>query len=141
MFSKFDYVHMQNARNWAKLSHAKRKKVGAVLVKDGRCISHGYNGRHASQDNKCEDNNGKTRSDVIHAELNAILFAAKYGISTNETILYVTCTPCRNCVPMIASAGVKKIVYAENYISQSQGTNEIDVIKSYGIEIFQLLGE
>ena len=137
MFTKFDYVHMKNAYNWAELSHSKRKQVGAVIVKDGRCIAHGYNGRNQTQDNCCEDKDGNTRPDVIHAEFNAILFAAKHGIPTNNCTLYVTCEPCNECVPKIASAGIKKIIYSEEYTSESKGTN-IDLVKSYGMEIYKL---
>lgn len=139
MFNKFDYTLMQIAYNWASCSHAKRKKVGAVIAKENRCISQGFNGRHSSQDNVCEVDN-KTRSDTIHAELNAILFAAKYGISTEDTTMYITCLPCSNCVPMIASAGINKIIYHEEYISSSMGTN-LNEIESYGIEVCQIGGD
>jgi dCMP deaminase len=138
-FTKFDYTHMQNAYNWAACSHAKRKKVGAVIARENRCISHGFNGKHVSQSNICEEN-GKTRSDVIHAELNSILFAAKHGISTDNTTMYITCLPCSNCVPMIASAGIIKIIYHELYESKSMGSN-LDLIESYGIEVLQIDGD
>ena len=131
---------MQNAYNWASCSHSKRKKVGCVISHDNREVSPGYNGREQSQDNSCEDENGKTRSDVIHAELNAILFAARKGISTEGATMYITCAPCENCVPMIKSAGITKVIYHEHYKSESRGT-DIDAVKSYGIELYQIDGE
>lgn len=130
---------MQNAYNWAACSHAKRKKVGAVLSLENRCISHGYNGRFEGLDNCCEDKDGRTRSDVIHAEINAILFAAKQGISTNKCTMYITCLPCNQCLPMIASAGVKNIIYHEEYISQSKGT-DLNLIESYNINVQKIDG-
>ena len=137
MFNKFDYIHMQCAHNWASLSHAKKKKVGAVIVTDKRCVSHGMNGTHESQPNSCEDKNGKTKVETIHAEMNAICFAAKHGIPLEGCTLYVTCAPCMSCIPHIASAGIKKIIYNEDYISGSNGT-DLELARSYGLEICKL---
>lgn len=139
-FSKFDVALMKTAHIWAECSHSTRKKVGCVLAMEDRCISHGYNGREQSQDNSCEDSEGNTRTDVIHAELNAILFAAKHGISLKGVTLYVTCTPCRSCVPMIAAAGITKVIFHEDYVSSSKGTS-LEELKKYNIEVLQIPGD
>ena len=116
---KLDVLMMETAKLWAKASYCKRAQVGAVIAKDERIISIGYNGTFPGEDNNCEKNiNGELKTDhskVIHAEANAILFAAKNGIPLNGTTMYVTMSPCAECAKMIIQSGIREVVYLEEY--------------------------
>ena len=111
---KLDTVYMNVAREIATLSHCNRSKVGAVLVKDGNVISFGYNGTPSGMDNCCERDN-VTLPHVIHAEVNAVLKAARTGTSVDGSTLYLTLSPCLDCSKLILQAGVKRVVYLETY--------------------------
>lgn len=107
-------AHLEVAGVYAKLSRANRLKVGAVIVKDERVISVGYNGTPSGLSNECEVNN-ITKPEVIHAEANAILFAAKNGIATNGCSIVITHSPCYECAKMIIQSGVKRVYYKDQY--------------------------
>lgn len=115
-------VNMDIAQITATMSYAERKKVGAVIAKDGRIISTGYNGMCKGSDNVCEV---KTPSglisspEVVHAEANAILFAARNGQSTEGCTLYITMSPCIECAKMIIQCGIKEVYYDEDYRDSS----------------------
>jgi len=111
---KLDEVFINIAKEVGSLSHCTRSKVGAVLVKDGNVISFGYNGTPAGMDNTCEENN-VTKEEVIHAEMNSILKAAKSGNSVEGSTLYLTLSPCKECSKLILQSGVKKVVYLNTY--------------------------
>ena len=111
---KLDKVFINIAKEIGTLSHCTRSKVGAVLVKDGNVISFGYNGTPAGMDNGCEENN-VTKDEVIHAEMNSILKAAKSGNSVEGSTLYLTLSPCKECSKLILQSGVKKVVYLNTY--------------------------
>ena len=122
---------MKTAKLFAELSSAKRKKVGAIIVKDDRIISIGYNGMPADWDNNCEDEvvdyfsdripitTLKTKPEVLHAELNAIGKLARSNESGEGATMFVTCAPCMNCAKMIYASGIKEVFYAEDYRDQS----------------------
>lgn len=112
--SKLDKVFINIAKETSTLSHCVRSKVGAVLVKSGNIISFGYNGTPAGMDNSCEEND-TTLPHVIHAEVNAILKAAKTGNSIDGSTLYLTLSPCLDCSKLILQSGIKKVVYLTNY--------------------------
>jgi len=122
---KWDEAHMQVAETYAKLSSAIRMKVGAVIVKDNRIISIGYNGMPSGWDNNCEyeigayelDRELKTKDEVIHAESNAITKVAKSTESAEGAVLYTTCAPCLECAKLIYQSGIKRVVYGHNYKS------------------------
>ena len=135
-FTKFDYAMMRTAEIWADLSHSKRKKVGCVIAKDNRIVTHGYNGLPHFLGNDCEKE-GKTKAEVMHAEHNALLFAAKHGIPLNKCTVYITCIPCKTCASMLSVAGIDKIVYNEFYESGSNGT-DLSIFERAGIELIQL---
>lgn len=111
---KLDEVFINIAKEVGTLSYCTRSKVGAVLVKDGNVISFGYNGTPAGMDNTCEEND-VTKDEVIHAEMNAILKAAKSGNAVDGSTLYLSLSPCQNCCKLIIQSGIKRVVYLEGY--------------------------
>ena len=111
---KLDKVFINIAKEIGTLSHCTRSKVGAVLVKDGNVISFGYNGTPAGMDNGCEEND-VTKDEVVHAEMNSILKAAKSGNAVEGSTLYLTLSPCKECSKLILQSGVKKVVYLNTY--------------------------
>lgn len=112
--NKLDSVYINVALQISTLSHCIRSKVGAVLVKEGNIISMGYNGTPHGMDNCCEQDN-VTLPHVIHAEINAIVKAAKTGNSVDGSTLYLTLSPCIDCSKLILQAGIKRVVYLETY--------------------------
>lgn len=124
MKQKWIDAFMDTAERFAELSSAKRLRVGAVVVKDNRIISIGYNGMPSGWDNTCEEvievheDGGvvtKTKDEVIHAEANAISKLAKSGDSGNGADLFCTHAPCIHCAKIIYGAGVKKVYYRNTY--------------------------
>ena len=103
------------AEEWSKLSYCKRRQVGALIVKDKMIISDGYNGTPSGFENICEDDEGYTKWYVLHAEANAIVQAAKNGVSINGSEIFVTASPCYNCFKLIANSGINRIYYDEFY--------------------------
>jgi dCMP deaminase len=113
---KLDKVFIEIAKQIGTLSYCTRAKVGAVLVKSGNVISFGYNGTPSGMENCCEDEiDGKlvSKSEVLHAESNCILKAAKMGLSTDGTTMYLTLSPCKDCAKLILQSGVKRVVYLD----------------------------
>ena len=108
-------AHLHAAEGYAALSHSKRAKVGAVIVKDNRVVSIGYNGTPNGWDNCCENPDGSTKKEVIHAEANAIMFAAKNGMATNGCAMIVTMSPCTECAKLIAQSGITAVYYKDEY--------------------------
>ena len=108
-------AHLNAAEGYAKLSHAERLKVGAVLVRDGRGILEGWNGTVKGADNTCEDDEGNTLPTVMHAESNVIGYAAKYGVATNDCALITTDSPCYDCAKLLVTAGIKEVYYWQEY--------------------------
>jgi len=114
---------MDTAERFAQLSSAKRLKVGAVVVKDNRIISIGYNGMPAGWTNDCEnvvqlsDDTVvlKTKDEVIHAEANAILKLARDGESGNGSTLFCTHAPCIHCAKLVHGAGIETVYYRDAY--------------------------
>jgi dCMP deaminase len=123
MKQKWVDAFMDTAERFAQLSSAKRLQVGAVVVKDNRIISIGYNGTPAGWDNTCEEEvidkdwfvTRKTKDEVIHAEANAILKLARDGESGNDASLFCTHAPCVHCAKLIYGAGIKKVYYRHTY--------------------------
>lgn len=103
------------AQEWSKLSHCSRKKVGALIVRDGMIISDGYNGTPSGFDNCCENEHGETNWYVLHAEANAILKIARSNNSANGATLYITLSPCKECSKLVLQAGIKRVVYINHY--------------------------
>jgi dCMP deaminase len=131
---KFDKAYLKMALEWGKLSHCKRKQVGALIVKDRMIISDGFNGTPTGFDNCCEDENGATKWEVLHAEANAILKVASSTQSAKNATLYVTLSPCTQCSKLIHQAGIKRVVYANAYKDDAG----IKFLEKAGIEIINL---
>ncbi len=121
------------AKELAKASKCVSKKVGAVIVKDGRVLSTGYNGTPPGYTNCDKYWDGKhtdqhhewSKQYEIHAEMNAIIWAAKNGIAIDGGTIYVTLEPCSQCVKNLIASGIKKIIYDKSY----EHTNSIDTKK------------
>ena len=128
---KFDRSYLEMASVWARNSYCKRRQVGALLVKDRMIISDGYNGTPSGFENVCEDETGATKPYVLHAEANAITKVAKSGNSSDGSTLYVTASPCLECAKLIIQAGIKRVVYKDEY----RLTDGIDLLKRAGIEV------
>jgi len=112
---RYDIAYLKMAKEWAKLSHCKRKQVGALIVKGKMIISDGYNGTPTGFENPCEDDENYTKWYVLHAEANAILKVAASTQSCQGATLYITMSPCRECSKLIHQAGITRLVYAEAY--------------------------
>lgn len=140
MASQFelDSTYMGTAFLHARMSKARRKKVGAVIVTASGVTITGFNGTPPKKDNNCEyeveTENGivlVTKPDVIHAELNCVLKAAKEGISIEGAQVYVTLSPCVPCASMLISAGISRLIYAEKY----RDTSGVDSLIESGISV------
>ena len=116
---KYDIAYLKMAQEWGKLSHCKRKQVGALIVKDRMIISDGFNGTPSGFDNCCEYENGETKWEVLHAEANAILKVASSTQSCKNATLYITLSPCIQCSKLIHQSGIKRVVYAKTYRDSS----------------------
>ena len=127
---KFDLRYLQMARIWAQNSYCQRRQVGALVVKDGMIISDGYNGTPSGFENVCEDDNNVTKPYVLHAEANAITKLARSSNNSDGSTIYITASPCIECAKLIIQAGIKRVVYGEQY----RLTDGIDLLKRAGIE-------
>jgi dCMP deaminase len=150
---KYLGTYMKTAKLFAEHSYAKRKKVGAVIVKNDRIISIGYNGMPAGWDNDCEDlvvyrkeiepgvfnmehtREWKTKPEVLHAESNAIAKLARSSESGDSASMFITCAPCMDCAKMIYQSGIKEVFYGEDYRSREG----IDFLNKCGLSVKQLI--
>ena len=149
---KYLGTYMKTAKLFAEHSSAKRKKVGAVIVKDDRIISIGYNGMPAGWNNDCEDlvvyrkeiepgvfineltHEWKTKPEVLHAESNAIAKLAKSSESGDGASMFITCAPCIDCAKMIYQAGIKEVFYGEEY----RNNDGIEFLNKCGLSVKQV---
>ncbi|WP_439128968.1 deoxycytidylate deaminase [Polaribacter sp.] len=131
---KYDKAYLRMALEWGKLSHCKRKQVGALIVKDRMIISDGFNGTPTGFDNCCEDENGATKWEVLHAEANAILKVAASTQSAKNATLYITLSPCTQCSKLIHQAGIKRVVYANAY----KDSSGLEFLEKAGVELMNL---
>lgn len=132
-----DITYMKMAETLSQLSCAKRKKVGAIIVKGTQIISEGYNGTPNGFDNVCEFSDWvgqlRTKPEVLHAESNAITKLAKSTNSSSDSILYVTLAPCFNCCKLIIQSGIKKVIFKED-----RRANGLDILHKAGVEFQQI---
>ncbi len=129
--NKFDEKYIAMAEIWAGNSYCKRRKVGALLVKDRMIISDGYNGTPSGFENICEDELGVTKPYVLHAEANAISKVAKSGNNSLGATLYVTASPCIECSKLIIQAGIKRVVYKDEY----RLNDGVELLRKAGVEV------
>jgi dCMP deaminase len=140
--TKLKEAYMKTAETFAELSHAQRLHVGAIVVKDDRIISIGYNGMPAGWDNNCEDtvwhSNGertlKSKPEVLHAETNAIAKLAKSTESGANATMFITHAPCLDCAKLIYQSGISGVFYRDAYRSE----DGIQFLKASGITVEQI---
>lgn len=134
---------MKIAAETAKLSYARRLQVGAIVVKDDRIISIGYNGMPANWDNDCEFEYVNpqtkvselvTRKEVLHAETNALMKLARSTESGDKASLFVTHMPCIDCAKMIYQSGINTVYYRDSY----RTTDGVDFLKKSGVKVEQI---
>ena len=128
---KLDERYLRMALIWAENSYCKRRKVGALVVKDKMIISDGFNGTPSGFENVCEDENQVTRPYVLHAEANAITKLARSHNNSDEATLFVTASPCIECAKLIIQSGIKRVVYGEKY----RLDDGIQLLERAGIEV------
>jgi dCMP deaminase len=131
---KFDRSYLEMAAVWAKNSYCKRRQVGAILVKGDMIISDGFNGTPSGFDNICEDENDATQPYVLHAEANAITKVARSNNSSENSTLYITSSPCMECAKLIIQAGIKRVVFSDNY----RISDGIELLKRANIEVVSI---
>jgi dCMP deaminase len=131
---KLDERYLRMALIWAENSYCIRRQVGALLVKNKMIISDGYNGTPSGFENKCEDENDRTRPYVLHAEANAITKVAKSHNSSEGATLYVTSSPCLECSKLIIQAGILRVVFSEPY----RINDGIELLERAGIEVVKI---
>ena len=129
-----DLRYLRMARIWAENSYCQRRKVGALVVKDKMIISDGSNGTPSGFENVCEDDNNLTKPYVLHAEANAITKLARSSNNSDGATLYVTASPCIECAKLIIQAGIKRVIYGEQY----RLTDGIDLLRRANIEVTYL---
>ncbi|KIO44457.1 MULTISPECIES: deoxycytidylate deaminase [Porphyromonadaceae] len=126
-----DERYLRMARIWAENSYCVRRQVGALIVRGNAIISDGYNGTPSGFENICEDDRNKTKPYVLHAEANAITKVAKSNNSSLGATLYVTASPCIECAKLIIQAGIKRVVYSEDYRS----ADGVELLRKADIEV------
>lgn len=149
MRPKFIQAYMDIAERFAQLSSAQRLQVGAIVVKDDRIISLGYNGMPSGWDNTCEvevlhdygNRAGeakyilKTKPEVLHAEMNALMKLAKSTESGKDAVMFVTHAPCMECAKGIYQAGINSVYYKNPY----RDTAGLDFLKKCNLHTEQTL--
>lgn len=134
---KIDRRYLRMAAIWAENSYCTRRKVGALVVKNNMIISDGYNGTPSGFENVCEDENNVTKPYVLHAEANAITKLARSNNSSDNATMYITASPCIECAKLIIQAGIKRVIYSEQY----RLDDGIQLLKKAGIEVTLLKKE
>jgi dCMP deaminase len=149
MKPRMQQAYMQTAKIFAELSHARRLHVGAIVVRDDRIISIGYNGMPAGWDNNCEDESVelysghegaihrtvlKTKPEVLHAESNAISKLARSSESGDGSVMFVTHAPCIDCAKLIFQSGIRQVFYGEEYRSREG----IEFLEKCHVEVKQV---
>jgi dCMP deaminase len=143
MKEKFIDAYMDVAERFAQLSSARRLHVGAIVVKDDRIISIGYNGMPSGWDNNCEDEirypdaegiTLKTKPEVLHAETNAIAKLAKSNESGMGATMFITHAPCLDCAKLIYQSGIGSVLYRNSY----RDTSGVTFLEKSGITVKQI---
>lgn len=134
--NRYHKKYLEIAEKISELSHANKKKVGSIIVKNSVIISDGYNGTPHGFENDCEDLEGNTKWYTLHSEANAITKLVRTGgMSAEDATLYITLSPCKECSKLILQSGIKKVIYKEQYRDNSG----IDFLSKSGIDICQFI--
>jgi dCMP deaminase len=143
----FDEIYMDLAKNLSRKSHCVKIQVGAVLTKDTRIVSLGYNGPPAGTHNcdqewpgvGCPRDSKGSCSLALHAEQNAILYASKNNVSIDGSTLYVTLSPCIACARIIYTMGIKRVIYLDSYSAfKGMASDEgVDFLRRFGVQVEQ----
>ncbi len=135
--NKFIDLYMDIAERISYMSVAERLKVGALIVKDGRIISMGWNGTPPGWENSCEIHNADgsltTKPEVVHAEMNCILKVAKSNDNCQNADLILTHSPCSECAKLVLSSGIRSVVYKHQY----RNDLGIKMLRKGGIKVSQ----
>lgn len=131
---QLDIKYLRMARIWSENSYCVRRQVGALIVKDKMIISDGFNGTPSGFENICEDDSGKTKPYVLHAEANAITKVAKSNNNSIDSTLYVTSSPCIECAKLIIQSGIRRVVYCDDYHSDAG----VELLTRVGIEVVHI---
>ena len=133
---RYDKIYIEIAEKISQLSHANKKKVGSIIVKNSVIISDGFNGTPKNFDNECEDSDGNTHWYTLHSEANAITKLVRTGgVSATDATLYITLSPCKECAKLILQSGISKVIYKEKYRDQTG----IQFLETAGIDICQYI--
>lgn len=145
----FDDIYMDLASSLAKRSHCVKAQVGAVLTKDTRIISLGYNGPPAGTHNcdiewpetGCPRDSKGSCSLALHAEQNAILYAAKNNVPIENCTLYVTLSPCIACARIIYTTGIKKVIFLNSYAAYKgiEVDEGVEFLRKFGVEVLKYI--
>ena len=128
-----DERYLRMAQIWSENSYCRRRKVGALIVRDNMIISDGFNGTPSGFPNICEEND-VTFPYVLHAEANAITKVARSSNSSEGATLYVTASPCMECSKLIIQAGIKRVVFSDLYRIQ----DGLEILRKAGIEVVHM---
>jgi len=141
----FDVIYMELAQKLAQRSHCVKMHVGAVLTKDTRIVSLGYNGPPAGTHNcdiewpeeGCPRDSKGSCSLALHAEQNAILYASKNNVSVEGSTLYITLSPCIACARIIFTTGIRKVIYLNSYAEYKKIPSDegVDFLKKFGVDV------
>ncbi|MCM1490075.1 MAG: dCMP deaminase family protein [Muribaculum sp.] len=133
---QIDERYLRMSMIWSENSYCRRRKVGALIVRDNMIISDGYNGTPSGFPNICEEDN-VTFPYVLHAEANAITKVARSNNSSDGATLYVTASPCMECSKLIIQAGIKRVVFSDLYRIQ----DGLELLRKAGIEVVHMPAE
>jgi dCMP deaminase len=143
----FDVIYMELAQKLAQRSHCVKMHVGAVLTKDTRIVSLGYNGPPAGTHNcdvewpieGCPRDSKGSCSLALHAEQNAILYASKNNVSVEGATLYITLSPCIACARIIFTTGIKKVIYLNSYAEYKKIPSDegVDFLRKFGVDVIK----
>ena len=136
MNNKWDNFFIETVKNIAKLSTCYKYQVGCLIVKEKRIISIGYNGTPSGWKHCIEDNKLHSKYE-IHAEMNAIGFAVRNGISTEGSEMYITHLPCFSCAKLIVASRIRKVVYINDYEDWTVNDNTIEFLKVNNVEVIK----
>lgn len=134
--NRYHKIYLEIAQKISELSHANKKKVGSIIVKNSVIISDGFNGTPTGFENECEDCDGNTKWYTLHSEANAISKLVRTGgVSAQGATLYITLSPCKDCAKLILQSGISNVIYLEEY----RDITGINFLKASGINVFKFI--